>query len=294
MAILLFFSLTVNASWIDEKSLDPNLKPTSLKDANLNEAEFNKIIQNISSVYSPIINQVGGKLKMIGEWKNEKPNAAASQMFGAWNVKISGGLARRPELTPDGFSLILCHELGHHLGGFTIAPAAGPGGGAWASNEGQSDYFATHVCAKRIWGDDLDRNSKFREFATQKIVKQCNSVYAETREQDLCYRILAAAESVANTMAVLMNKPLPDFDTPDTTVVGETSHKHPMPQCRMDTSLQGALCTQIFNDKIIPGKNAEGGGGSINAEREAASFSCMSVSGFQLGLRPSCWFKSRL
>jgi Zn-dependent protease with chaperone function len=51
-----------------------------------------------------------------------------------------GGLARDPLVTKDGFSAVICHEIGHHIAG---APRKGF---SWASNEGQADYFATTKC----------------------------------------------------------------------------------------------------------------------------------------------------
>jgi hypothetical protein len=203
-------------------------------------------------------------------------------------------LARRPELTPDGLALILCHEMGHHLGGFVIAPSQFPFEKAWAANEGQADYFATQVCSRKIWINETAVNAGFRKTATTKILKLCDSVWNYSSEQDLCYRVLTAAEAMTTTMAVLMKKPIPDFETPDAVEVEKANHSHPLPQCRMDTALEGALCLAPFNEGIIPGKGISGGVESLEAEREAASFSCAQFSGYSIGLRPKCWFKPRL
>lgn len=282
------------ANWLDPKDIRPDLQSIQAGPSNISEQEFRSLIAEVRQVYSPIVSQHGGSLNMSGNWQNETPNAQATQMFTNWQVQITGGLARRPELTADGFQLILCHELGHHLGGFAFAPSPLPFIPVWAANEGQSDYFATQVCAKRIWGRQLERNQSFRGTATREVQALCNSVWETEAEQNLCYRILVAGQSVTATMAVLMNKPIPSYSSPDETVVDKTFDGHPQPQCRMDTSLGGALCKATFNDGFIPGKKASGGVGGINAEREAASVSCMAGSGYEIGLRPACWFKARL
>jgi len=262
--------------------------------ANMTEPEFRAIISGIEKIYTPIVSVHGGKLSISGDWKSETPNAGATQMFGNWQVKITGGLARRPELTQDGFALILCHELGHHLAGFSFAPVDNPFAGAWAANEGQSDYFATHVCARKIWEKEIEKNAGFRETASPTIRRSCDAAWLDHEEQNLCYRTLSAAESVAFTMAALMQKPMPAFDTPDPSQVEKTNHAHPAVQCRMDSSFQGAICQAGFNDRLIPGKKVREGKDSVEAEREAARVSCTRYSNYEAGLRPACWFKSRL
>ena len=72
-----------------------------------------------------------------------------------YKVIMFGGLARRPEITADGFLLVVCHELGHHLAGYPFIDD-------WAANEGQADYFATQSCTKNIWQNDNETNSTFR------------------------------------------------------------------------------------------------------------------------------------
>jgi hypothetical protein len=49
-----------------------------------------------------------------------------------------------------------------------------------------------------------------------------------------------------------------------------------------------------WNDAIVPGKKIPGGKKGIEAERQAAMTSCTQASGFGTGLRPACWYKSRM
>jgi uncharacterized protein (DUF2141 family) len=267
----------------------PNFGP-----ANMGEPEFRQILTEIQRAYAPIVSSHGGRLSITGDWNSNTLNAGARQIFGNWQVQITGGLARVPELTPDGFALILCHELGHHLGGFAWARPDSPISGVWAATEGQSDYFATHVCTRKIWGNDSAKNAEARTVSSTEVITACDAVWTRVEEQNLCYRVLNAVQSMTLTMSKLMNKPAPAFSTPDPAVVNDTLTAHPAVQCRMDTSLQGAICPALFNEGLIPGKNASGGAFGVEAEREASNNSCTVYSKYSVGLRPACWYKARL
>jgi hypothetical protein len=262
--------------------------------ANMNEQQFQQIVQNVQSQFEEVVKFHGGRLVINGDWKSTRLNAAASQSFGSWKVVISGGLARRPELSPDGFTLILCHELGHHLGGFSFAQRRSPLSGAWAANEGQSDYFASQVCARKLWFQDLALNTSFRQSVSPFVKKNCDQVWQKASEQNLCYRIAAAVQSLGETMAALSSRTVPQFDTPNLTEVESTNDSHPEIQCRVDTGFQAALCPVAFNLNIIPGKKVPAGISSLQAEEQAAQNSCLVAKDFELGRRPACWFKPRL
>lgn len=274
-------------------------------DNNMSEQEFNKIINSVQTVYAPVVSQFGGKLSVKGDWTAAKLNAAANQTFGTWSVVITGALARRAELSSDGFALILCHELGHHLGGFVLAaggpippelplPIPIPTPPVWAAVEGQADYFSTQVCARRLWAPDLELNRQFRNKAHPLAQKICQQQWSSEADRDLCYRISVGAESVAATMAGIKQAPAPQVDTPDQSVVNKTNEAHPAIQCRLDTLVAGAFCSAAFNPTIIPGKKTPQGPASVEAEAEAASVSCTKYSGYSEGLRPACWFKARM
>ena len=65
------------------------------------------------------------------------------RLLNEWRVVIYGGL-EHPLLTLDGLTAVICHEVGHHLGGFAFKTSIL--GDNWAATEGQSDYFAAHRC----------------------------------------------------------------------------------------------------------------------------------------------------
>lgn len=259
----------------------------------MTEAEFNETVNSVARVYAPIVASFGARLDMRPDWSDTTPNAYADQRGSTWSVAVLGGLGRRPEITTDGLLLVACHELGHHLGGFPFHPGSFFQK-TWAANEGQSDFFASHVCARKMWESETERNAGFAETVDPHAKTQCDQVWTSLEEQHLCYRIAAAGLSISRTLAGLSNKTMPSMETPDTRVVSKTSNGHPEPQCRLDTSMSAALCKAAFDDRLIPGKTASAGANSEAAEREAALQSCTNHNNFAVGLRPGCWFKSRL
>ena len=289
--ILALSSLAAQASFIDESQIQYD--KLTKGEPQITQALFNERIAQLQSVYTPIIRNLGGKLDLKGNWGNDKIVAQATQMLGSWKIQFSGGLARRPELSADGMTLIICHEIGHHVAGFPFVSGS-PLGGSWAAVEGQSDYYSTHVCARRMWEQDRELNASFAAKVNPAAKEKCDMAFTQAADQALCYRTTVGLESVIQTMAALMNKPVPQYDTPDTTVSRGNLENHPPIQCRFDTLFQGSICASGFDDQLIPGKKTMGGRDGLEAEREASVNSCTTFSQFALGLRPACWFKQRL
>jgi len=100
-------SVAAHASFIDPKAID--YTKLSAGEPQISEEVFAARLRELQTVYAPIVKELGGRLDLKGNWRNDKIVARATQMFGAWKVEFSGGLARRPELTADGMSLIICH-----------------------------------------------------------------------------------------------------------------------------------------------------------------------------------------
>ena len=119
----------------------------------ITEAQFNRVIDRISKLYTPVVSRLGGTLSIKRNWNDGTVNAYASRSGKTWNVAMFGGLARHETVTEDGFALVVCHELGHHIGG---APKkVSYYSNSWASNEGQADYFANLKCLRKTFFKDL-------------------------------------------------------------------------------------------------------------------------------------------
>jgi hypothetical protein len=239
---------------------------TQTNASDMTKEQFERIIDEIAVIYAPEVAKHGAKLIMNKLWDNQTVNANANQSGLEWHVNMYGGLARRNEVTPDGFALVVCHELGHHLGGFPFY------GESWPASEGQSDFWATQVCGKRYFGKALSEEN----YEVDPIVDQ------KCGQDALCKRLAFAGKSLAHLLSALRNGPVPDFGTPNKTVVATTLTSHPEAQCRLDTYFAGALCAAKSRLGFIPGKFNPNGQLSKFAQFEALGSSCDS--------RPRCWY----
>lgn len=244
----------------------------------LTEAEFNQVIDHALEVYQPIFSQFGATLEIERLWSNNTVNASADQPSPTrWRVRMYGGLARRPEITADGFAMVICHEFGHHLAGYPYVQS-------WAANEGQSDVFATSACAYRLFDStNHELTAKAREELPADMKSKCDAARPEA-DRDICYRAILAGKSLGDLLAGGPDKVA--FNTPDTSVVSRTNNQHPAAQCRLDSYVAGALCgASKWNYDLIPGKGMVNRN-SIDAQNEAFAHSCVEGP----GARPRCWF----
>lgn len=260
--------------------------PSNIKSINgITEEEFNKAIDEVEEIYAPIIANMGAKLVIQRKWSDGTVNAYAQQSGKTWNVAMFGGLARHSTITKDALALVVCHEIGHHIGGAPKKGGAGGGGwwggsvgSSWASNEGQADYFATLKCLRKAWVND-DNSAVIKTMNVPKeVVTACKKTYKKNKDDNaLCIRTSMAGKSVGDLFSVLGKSPEPKFDTPDTTIVTSTNHNHPKAQCRLDTYYQGSLCDVSMNEDV--------------SQKEEVQGTCHASLGHKIGLRPLCWFK---
>jgi hypothetical protein len=273
----LLFTQPIFACTIDgqEGFLPKNDMYISVNDkaaAGINESQFNAVIDKIETLYSSIVSQHGGELQIERNWTNGTVNAYAEQVGSTWKVAMFGGLARHRTITEDGFALVVCHELGHHIGG---APKYNSDD--WASNEGQSDYFATLKCLRRVWMSENNQEIVRRMEAPQIVKSSCAKSWSDELDQAICVRGALAGESVANLFASMSWGRAPKFDTPDSKVVSRTNDRHPASQCRLDTYFQGALCEKSYSEDV--------------AQDSEVTSTCHGSLGDITGLRPLCWFR---
>jgi subtilisin-like proprotein convertase family protein len=281
-------SSAASASFLPPNKL--HLHPSPLEQSNMSQKQFDDIILAIEKVYAPVVAGHKAKLKINRLWKDETVNANASQNGRVWTLNMYGGLARRPEVSPDGFALVVCHELGHHLGGFSFVRDTMM---SWASNEGQSDYFAAQACAKEIWKGRTAENATHRATVNPVAKAACEINYAAQEARDLCFRTADASLSLAGLLAVLNKTTPPRFETPSTLEVAATADPHPEAQCRLDTYLAGSICTTAFDKRVIPAKELPNQQ-DAEAELLAGKYSCLASDGWVSAQRPRCWFKPSL
>lgn len=234
--------------------------------SNMTEQEFVDTINDVAAIYKPIAAKfVTPKpydynvvLYVTPEWRDNTINAFSDQNNAYWYVWIKGGIGRHPAITTLGLVAITCHEIGHHLGGYPKKDRW-----PWSSAEAQADYFAAHVCMRKVF---TTYSHKFKN-KLLKEWKYCSGL--NQQDATICNLTLSAAQENANLLAAYWKpKMIPNYDTPDTTTAPYTITGYPNPQCRLDSYRYGAFCFKSWDDY------------SLNDD--SANYSCE---------RPSCWFR---
>lgn len=269
--------------------------------------QFRKILDAVESVYKPIFQSYGlGRFYVVDRWFDDTVNACASignpcsqiqrkpgqiiKPVSGFNPKINdpsarfveiyGGLARHPYITSEALMVVICHEIGHHIGGY---PRYGKNESPMAT-EGQSDYFATAKCARMIYSALSSKTNENWAWTNKnnipaEVVGPCQRQFAgQPLQMIFCARSSLAGLSLARVLGSLKNQDPStiNFKVHDTNVVKETYEGHPAALCRLDTYVAGALCTQDQNVSF-----------SMNNPNTGA---CTNPRAY--GTRPACWYKN--
>lgn len=239
----------------------------------ITESQFNLVIDRLVKIYGPEIAAQGNKLTVKRLWADATVNASAQRSGKDFVLNMYGGLARHPAVNVEGFALVLCHEMGHHIGG---APKVSGFMSSWATNEGGADYFATLKCLRRLFSEDDNQAILAGVDIDQTALAGCTSQYPNMQDRLLCMRNSIAGQSVAELFQSLSKSPVvPRYNTPDKGVVTKINDNHPATQCRLDTYLQGALCEADVNSPVSQTDIREG--------------SCYAGANL-VGNRPLCWY----
>ncbi len=242
----------------------------------ISEAEFNEIMDILEDIYVPIFKEYGRKFEIVRKWSDGTVNAYANQSGKTSYIHMFGGLARYQGMNKVGMAMVACHEIGHHLGGKPkVTRFFFP---SWASNEGQSDYYATLKCMRRyLRRDRLD----ITQYQIEPLVAEmCEKTWGSEEEVEICKLTNVGSKVLAGVLNSLNNGSKPvSFDTPDEHIVRRTNHKHPAAQCRLDTYFQGTLCDKDYLENM-----------DLGDEFKAQ---CNRKDGYTIGVRPLCWYKPK-
>ncbi|GAB4012671.1 MAG: hypothetical protein Fur0010_08750 [Bdellovibrio sp.] len=238
----------------------------------MTEERFNQIIDKVIKVYKPVVANKLGILKVARKWNDGTVNASAQRLGPVYLVNMYGGLARHPSVTDDAFALVVCHELGHHLGG---APKIKMLMNTWASNEGQADYFGTLKCFRKVFSSDDNIAIVSQMKIDPIVVEKCQESFGNAEDQALCQRASMAGRSLAELLA--FGRSRVSFNTPDRSVVDRTDDRHPQAQCRLDTYFAGSICDRDMNEDV--------------SNKNPVKGTCARSEGYTDGVRPLCWYK---
>lgn len=246
--------------------------------AAVDESRFDAVLAAAESVYKPVVAERGGILRLRGNWENGMTEAISRRVEGRWVIDVFGGLARHPATTVDGLAAVVCHEIGHHLGG---APKRASNHLPWASGEGQSDYFAAVKCLRRVLPLVPAAEPAAAEPAELAAVSRaCAGAHASAEAAAFCVRSALAGLSFIRLFADFRGKPAPSFLVHDLREAPSTDDDYPSAQCRLDTFLSGSLCPKPASHDVDDTDHAAG--------------VCSRAGGDAAGWRPACWYRPPL
>ena len=234
---MLLLSLTISVNYTHNSLPDNDLWKYDNKEIG-NQEQFNQIIDAGLELFKPLAAANNEKLVINKKWNDATVNANCSRSGGIVTINMYGGLARRPEIIPEGFALVLMHELNHAYGGEPYISV-------WRkmSAEGQADYMGTKEGLKKILSKIATSDLEPTEFMKNSCLK-----FIDENEQDLCIKGLLAGQSLGNLLAKIKNVSPPNYETPDTYITDETLTSYPKTvQCRLDTYFAGTL----LNDRPL-------------------------------------------
>lgn len=251
--------------------------PMGITADGISKADFDAALDGVEKVYAPIFKQqYGANLVLERDWADGEFNAYATQERKDWIVHMYGGMARAKGMTVEGFTIVACHEIGHHIGGAPKVKSFYPGSD-WASNEGQSDYYATLRCLKAVWTPAENANYVANAKIDPIAKKSCEDSHNNVDEQNYCMRAAMGAMDLTGAFnTYTKSKTVLSFNTPDKKVVSRTDDSHPQSQCRLDTYFQGALCDADIRIALD--------------DKDPRVGTCAAEKGAKNGLRPRCWY----
>ncbi len=195
----------------------------------------------------------GRELFITIDWNELRPNAYASfKEDGSPYILLTEGMLNHPLMTPDAINLVICHELGHFFAGSPKKNRGRSSKKSWASAEGQSDFYASAYCMKKLMAQDekslsIDSDNKYDREAEF----LCGGEVG-------CTRIVQAAYRVAKVYAETKLYPVKVSLTEKSKFIAPTTIlTHPEPQCRLDTMIAGALCPMSMEIDFASNKDSD-------------------------------------
>lgn len=124
------------------------LPPEAATNSEIQVVDFYTIPVKIISLFQKELASTGYPLKLDAKWESPYFGAGVTLYENQFTIMILGGMTRIDDMTKKAYAAIVCHELGHILGG---APHQTIPSAEWSSAEGQSDFFAASVCLPRYF-----------------------------------------------------------------------------------------------------------------------------------------------
>lgn len=124
------------------------ITPEMAPETQIGQVDFYNVPVKILSLFSDSLKKVQRNVVLDAQWESPYFGAGIAYYDNYFYMKIFGGTTRVEGMTLDAYAALVCHELGHIIGG---APYQTFNGAEWSSSEGQSDFFAASVCLPKYF-----------------------------------------------------------------------------------------------------------------------------------------------
>jgi hypothetical protein len=213
--------------------------PVEQNFSSLQKDDIDLLLQQLDLEFGSLIHNPSESWQSGFDW--EKPYLGAGSVLFAGNFKVMlwGGMVRARFMTFGAVASLLCHELGHRLGGAPHQQFPGQSED-WSSSEGQADYFAATVCLPKIF-------DRLQKVAPQKLKQDTEpvteSLCRSSANPQRCQWVATSGIDMIQVLQVYYDYDIPFADPqswsqerPVTTLLTQ----YPSYQCRMDTFKSGA------------------------------------------------------
>jgi len=158
------------------------LPPEAASNSEIQVVDFYTIPVKIISLFQNELVGTGYPLKLDAKWESPYFGAGVNLYENQFTIMILGGMARIDEMTKKAYAAIVCHELGHILGGtpYQTIPDA-----EWSSTEGQSDFFAASVCLPRYFKSLLANHIEIESLVEEAGFEMMTALKYFDRKQEL-------------------------------------------------------------------------------------------------------------
>ena len=207
------------------------LPPGSANVSALTESDYTAVISKfLMRYFNKVYTTTGKPLVIPFEWNSPFFAAFAESKEGYMKISLWGGMARAPGASKSVLAAVLCHELGHILGG---EPRQTIPGSEWGSIEGQSDFYAAAVCLP----DFFRAHPELAPVVSSEVEQVCKG------NKDCGVVLQTGLETVRFLQAYSYREytPVSIFST-EKPIDKLILNTYPSDQCRLDSFIQGARC----------------------------------------------------
>ena len=169
---------------------------------------------------------------------------AKKQNESIYMINFWGGMARIPGMLTETWEFIICHEIGHIIGGHPYHQKVTDS--LWASSEGQADHFAVVSCLPKFYRSQTQLLEPLDLYPYE--VSLCEEKYSKEEDKIICKKILRAGRGFVDINSYL-NPDIAKADFFSNEIEAEKTifDSYPSMQCRFDIFKTASQCLQDKN-----------------------------------------------